>query len=91
LSKTKKVGSSGRYGPRYGLRVRRRVASIEAKMRRYHRCPSCGYLRVRRVSTSIWRCRKCGAKFAGGAYLPQTEGGRVALRTIKRVTEEVIE
>ncbi len=42
----------------------------------------CGRKAVRRISTGIWQCQKCGATFAGGAYLPTTPAGKVA----KRVT-----
>jgi len=68
---TLKVGSSGRFGPRYGVKTRRQIADIERKMRQLHPCPRCGQLRVKRKSTSIWECRRCGLIFAGGAYLPK--------------------
>jgi large subunit ribosomal protein L37Ae len=41
-----------------------------------HDCPKCGNKKVKRVGTSIWKCHKCGIKFAGGAYLPKTEAGQ---------------
>ena len=67
---TKKVKTAGRFGARYGLRVRRRVTEIETRQKARHECPSCRTGTVRRVATGIWQCRKCGHKFAGGAYTP---------------------
>lgn len=76
-----------RFGARYGRRLRLKVQEIEKKMRTKHKCPQCGRDSVKRVSTSIWRCTKCGTTFTGGAYLPETAPGRVAKRTVKRVSE----
>lgn len=70
LPRTKKVGLAGRLGPRYGTRVRKLVLEVERKLRQRYKCPSCGAVKVKRVSTSIWQCRRCGAKFAGAAYSP---------------------
>lgn len=71
------MGSAGRFGARYGSTLRQKVAMIEAKMRGPHRCPRC-FTRgtVRRVSVGIWRCKKCGYTFAGGAWTPRTELGK---------------
>ena len=74
--RTKKVGSAGRFQARYGVRARTRVRNIEIIQKAKHICPSCGHQRVKRVSTSIWQCGKCGVKFAGGAYIPRTESGQ---------------
>ena len=68
--RTKKVGTSGRFGPRYGIRVRKRIASIEAEKNKKHSCPDCSYKSVKRRDTGIWECRHCGLVFAGGAYTP---------------------
>ena len=70
MPRTKKVGLTGRFGPRYGTKVRKLVLEVERKLRQRYRCPSCGAAKVKRVSTSIWQCRRCGAKFAGAAYSP---------------------
>ena len=67
---TKKVKSAGRFGARYGLRIRRRFTDVEVRQKARHACPSCQMGRVKRVSTGIWQCRKCEYKFAGGAYTP---------------------
>ncbi|MGC8816464.1 MAG: 50S ribosomal protein L37ae [Candidatus Hadarchaeum sp.] len=70
MPRTKKVGSAGRFGPRYGTKVRKLVVEVEKKLKQDYKCPSCGALKVRRTCSSIWQCRRCGAKFAGGAYTP---------------------
>lgn len=73
--RTKKVGSSGRLGSRYGVRARSRIRNVEMIQRKKHTCPSCGHVTVKRLGTGIWKCRKCGIKFAGGSYIPKTEIG----------------
>jgi large subunit ribosomal protein L37Ae len=60
-------------------------------MKKTHKCPQCGFPRVKRESVGVWRCRKCGFTFTGGAYTPTTKLGIVAKRTAKATpTEEAI-
>lgn len=65
---TKKVGSAGRFGVRYGRKVRKRIAEVEKKQKAFYTCPSCNVNRAKRVSAGIWECKKCNTKFAGKAY-----------------------
>ncbi len=88
MGRTKKVGSAGKFGVRYGMRLRKKWVEVDRKQRRKHLCPVCRKLGVRRVSTGIWQCRKCGTKFAGGAYIPTTPMLATALRTVKKVVGE---
>jgi len=74
--RTKKVGPAGRFSARYGVRTRTQIRNVEITQKQKHICPSCGDKKVKRVGTSIWQCRKCGGKFAGGAYQPRTEPGQ---------------
>ena len=67
------IGSGGRFGPRYGKRLKRLVSDLERSKNARHKCPKCGMDYVRRESSGIWKCVKCGAKFAGQAYRPRTE------------------
>ena len=88
VRRTKKVGASGRFGPRYGVKIRRRVSTLEAKQRKKHNCPKCQYKSVKRVSTGIWNCRHCGHTFTGGAYLPATAVGQSRREVIRMVKPE---
>jgi large subunit ribosomal protein L37Ae len=73
MGKTRKVGTTGRFGTRYGVSLRRRIKEIETGVRSNHVCPACESKKVKRVSAGVWSCRKCGHKFAGGAYSPVTK------------------
>lgn len=70
--RTKKVGSSGRFGPRYGLSVKKQISSIDRNRHSKYTCPRCLKKNVKRVSAGVWECRSCSLKFAGGAYSPRT-------------------
>jgi len=72
---TKKVKSAGRFRQKYGRKVRLRITEIETEQRKSKPCPKCAFPRVKRVAPGIWLCRKCGHKFAGGAYVPVTPAG----------------
>lgn len=67
-SKSKKSKSSGRYGARYGKKVRTKLVAVESKQRIKQKCPFCGKLGVKRLSKGIWKCSKCNKKFASDTY-----------------------
>ncbi|RLF29675.1 MAG: 50S ribosomal protein L37ae [Thermoplasmata archaeon] len=81
--RTKKVGTAGRFQSRYGVRTRTRIRYIETQQKARHICSSCGQKTVKRISTGIWKCTKCGNTFAGGAYLPRTEAGQNIEKMLK--------
>ncbi len=68
--RTRQAGSVARFGPRYGVRIRRRVQEVEETQHARHVCPNCQAPSVQRTSTGVWTCRRCGHTFAGGAYRP---------------------
>lgn len=81
--RTKKVGISGKYGPRYGVKIRKRVSDLETRQKQKHTCPQCHYQAVGRISTGIWTCKHCGYTFTGGAYLPSTAAAETRMETIR--------
>jgi large subunit ribosomal protein L37Ae len=83
LGRTKKVGPTRGLGPRYGSTVRKRYVKVIAGLKKAHRCPQCGFVRVKRESVGVWKCRKCSFTFTGGAYTPVTKLGVVAKRAAK--------
>ncbi len=91
VGKTKKVGLARGLGVRYGSTVRKRYIKVVAELRKPHSCPQCGLPRVKRESVGVWKCRKCGYTFTGGAYTPTTKLGIVAKRVAKGApTEEAV-
>ena len=65
---TKKVKSAGRFGIKYGLRVRGRLKKVEEKQRKKQICPLCKKGIVKRLASGIWKCKKCKKKFASNTY-----------------------
>lgn len=88
MPKTKKVGPTRGLGVRYGSTVRKRYVKVITELKKPHRCPNCGFVRVRRKSVGVWQCSKCEYTFAGGAYTPSTKLGAVARRAAKGMSVE---
>ncbi|MCI4339049.1 MAG: 50S ribosomal protein L37ae [Thermoplasmata archaeon] len=82
--RTKKVGSAAWMGPRYGIRIRRRVLEIDRNMAKPAACPRCSTMTMHRVASGIFECRRCGTRFASNAYVFQ------APPAITRATKEPV-
>lgn len=75
--RTAKVGIAGKYGTRYGVRVRKRMRDVGTQRADTYPCPRCMSVAVRRTSAGIWECRHCDLVFTGGAYQPVVSKGIV--------------
>jgi len=69
---TRKVGITGRYGPRYGVKIRKQIKSVSRHRAKSQRCPECQADAVKRVASGIWKCNHCKLKFAASAYSIRT-------------------
>lgn len=67
---------------RYGANLRKRYLAVSREKKTLYECDVCGRKVVKRIGTGIWRCKHCGATFAGGAYNLKTETGRTAERIL---------
>lgn len=86
---TKLLKSAGRFGTRYGVRVKRKIADIESKQRKKQSCPFCNG-RAIRLSKGIWVCKKCQRKFAGHAYyLEQSKELHLLEKPQKKETKDL--
>ncbi|MGD1061029.1 MAG: 50S ribosomal protein L37ae [Methanomassiliicoccales archaeon] len=83
---TSKAGSSGRFGARYGVVVRKLTRDIEKAEKTKYECPTCHHASVKRVSSGIWECSRCDAKFAAASYSPVSK--RLTTRGEKKKVEE---
>ena len=69
-----------------------RVKVIEEKMKSGAKCPKCETPKsVKRRSTGIWVCKRCGIEFVGGAYEMKTQPGIESKRIATRVQRELEE
>jgi len=78
------IGSAGRFGARYGRVARKRVKEIEGEMR----SATVNGDEVTRTGTGIWVNEETGETFTGGAYRPETPGGRGVRRSIRAALAE---
>jgi large subunit ribosomal protein L37Ae len=69
MRRTKKVGSTGWMGPRYGIRIRRRMLDIDKAQRKANICPHCSTVTLWRVASGIYECQRCGTRVSSGAYV----------------------
>ncbi|MFH1326751.1 MAG: 50S ribosomal protein L37ae [archaeon] len=67
-TKLKKSKSAGRFGARYGKKIRNKLVKVEEKQRQKQKCPFCNKLGVKRLSKGIWKCPKCDKKFASSTF-----------------------
>ena len=86
MGNTKKVGTAGRFGARYGVRIRKRLLRVENKAKEPYACPFCGFARTKREAAGLFVCRKCNAKFTGGAYVPETLVGKSIRKMVSQRT-----
>ena len=66
--KTRKVSSTGRFGVRYGLKIRKNILSVDKLRKAQTKCPSCLKDTIKREAPGIWSCKSCRLKVAGRAY-----------------------
>ena len=67
-SKSKKSKSAGRFGARYGKRVRDRLVQVESKQRIKQQSPFHPKGTAKRLAAGIWKCSRTGKVFADNAY-----------------------
>lgn len=67
-TKSKKTKAAGRFGSRYGKKVRDKLVKVEDKQRKKQVCPFCKKPGVKRLAKGIWECKKCKKKFASNTY-----------------------
>jgi large subunit ribosomal protein L37Ae len=91
MTKTKKVGLAGRFGPRYGSRVRHNWREVMERVKGEQKCPRCETKsRNMREFIGVWHCKKCGARWTGGAWDPVTVRGRESMRIATRIAHEEV-
>ena len=87
--RTAKVGITGKYGTRYGQKLRKQVKAIEILQRKKNICPFCGKKSIRRTAVGIWKCRACRRTVAGGAWEFITSAASTAKTTIQRLKKNL--
>ena len=74
-------------GSRYGVKIRKQEAKVLQEMRKKHFCPKCGKKALKRMGTSLWKCKSCSTQIAGGAYVPRTDIGNTAQKIVSSIKE----
>ena len=88
-NRTRKVGITGKYGTRYGQKLRKQVKAIEILQRTRSICPFCGKKSIKREAAGIWKCRGCRRAIAGGAWEFVTTAATTAKTTINRLKKNL--
>src|SRR4051794_24824927 len=89
--RTVKVGVTGKFGTRYGAKLRKQVKAIEILQKTKYTCPFCGKNSIKRFAVGIWRCKACRRNIAGGAWEFSTIAASTAKTTINRLKKDAVE
>lgn len=89
--RTTKVGITGKYGTRYGAKLRKQVKAIEILQRSKYVCSFCGKNSIKRSAVGIWKCKGCRRNIAGGAWELNTTAAITAKTTIQRLKKIIKE
>ncbi|MFH1823380.1 MAG: 50S ribosomal protein L37ae [archaeon] len=68
MARTKKTKAAGRFGARYGSKVKEKWNAIISKAKVKQKCPYCKKLTAKRQSKGIFLCKSCKKKFTSSAY-----------------------
>lgn len=68
MASRKGFGSVKRFGPRYGRKIRAKIAEVEKIQKKKQKCPYCNSQGVKREAAGIFYCGKCNSKFTSKAY-----------------------
>ena len=68
IKRTHVKGGAGKFEARYGRTNRAKFNKIDSLQKATYQCPFCSYIKVKRLSSGIWQCKKCNAKFTSKAY-----------------------
>lgn len=52
----------------YGKKLRVKLREVDKKAKKKYKCPSCSRTAIKRTANGVWACRKCGTKYASGAF-----------------------
>ena len=70
------------------MSLRKRYQAVSKEKKSRYKCEVCGKESVKRLGTGIWKCRHCGATYAGGAYSMKTSTGDTFNRIINQLQGE---
>jgi large subunit ribosomal protein L37Ae len=86
------VGSSKKFGVRYGRRLRLKHEAVEEQQKTKYKCPYCHKAAVKRMAVGIWNCPKCSVIFTARAYtVPKKAGVEEAVEEVLEESQEVEE
>lgn len=71
MSHKKKIGTAGRFGPRYGRTIRTKISNQEALQKAKQECINCHKKHLKRLSIGVYYCPNCEKKMTGKAYTIQ--------------------
>lgn len=68
MGRTRKIKIAGKFGVRYGSKVKERYTSVVSRQAKKQQCPYCKKYGAKRLAKGLWTCKACDKKFTSHAY-----------------------